>query len=121
MKRVLSFVVAAAIALAPLGAAAADDAKKTKTAAGTVTAVTADSMSVKSGANELKFSIDKETKVTGRGGSTKMAAAAKEGKTGVAVTDLIGVGDRVTVKYHEMAGGTNHAAQIRVNAKGGTD
>jgi Ni/Co efflux regulator RcnB len=120
MKRVLSFVVAAAFALVPLTAAAADS-KKTKTAAGTVTAVTDTSVSVKSGTNEMKFSVDKDTKLTARGGSTKMAAAKKEGKTGLMVTDIVGVGDKVTVKYHEMEGGMLHAASIRVNAKASTD
>jgi len=120
MKRVLSFVVAAAIALMPLTAAAAEG-KKTKTAAGTVTAVDATSVTVKATTGEMTFAVDKATKLTGRGGSTKMAAAKKEGKTGLVVTEMVGVGDRVTVKYHEMEGGTNHAASIRVNAKASTD
>lgn len=121
MKRVLTFLVAGALALVPLVAVAAPDAKSTKTASGSVTAVTADSVTIKSGANELKFAVDKETKLTGKGGSTKMAAAKKEGKEGIVVTDMVAVGDRITVKYHDMGGGMLHAAQIRVTAKGTTD
>ena len=42
------------------------------------------------------------------------AAAAKGGK--IAITDIVGKGDQVTVTYHKM-GASSHAAEVRVTRK----
>ncbi len=52
------------------------------------------------------------TKVVGQGAGTATAAAG--GK--VAFSDLVGVGDRVSVTYHQT-GASMHAAEVRVTAK----
>jgi hypothetical protein len=64
------------------------------------------------GSFKQSFTIDGDTKVVAIGAGT--AAAAKGGK--VAVTDIVGKGDQVTVTYHKM-GTTSHAAEIRVTRK----
>lgn len=56
------------------------------------------------------FTIDRETKVVGKGAGT----ASRAGK--VTAPDLIAAGDRVTVSYHR-SGESLHAAEIRVAQK----
>jgi hypothetical protein len=81
-------------------------------ASGTVKSVSATSLVVTGGGKDWTFTIDKDSKVVGPGAGT--AAAAAGGKA--AITDLVGVGDSVTVTYHEM-GAMMHAANVRVTAK----
>ncbi len=93
------------------------DATKTETANGTVETVTATSLAITGAGGggatfKQSFTIDSETKVVGRGVGT--AAEAKGGKA--SATDLIKVGDRVTVSYHKM-GTMLHAAEIRVTGR----
>lgn len=93
------------------------DAPKTEIANGTVETVTATSITITGSSGggatfKQTFTIDGETKVVGRGVGT--AARAKEGKVGA--TDLIAVGDRVSISYHKT-GTTLHAAEIRVTAR----
>jgi hypothetical protein len=88
-----------------------------QTANGTVKSIAVTSLSVagSSGGGATftqTFTIDNSTKVIGKGAGT--AAAAAGGKT--VVTDLVAVGDTVSVTYHTM-GNTLHAAEIRVTTK----
>jgi hypothetical protein len=85
-----------------------DPAEDTKHADGKVTAITGTSLSI----GAQTFVIDAKTDVIGRGAGT---AAAKAGGR-VPVTTLIGVGDTVTVSYHDV-GGKLQASRIRVTAK----
>jgi hypothetical protein len=84
-----------------------------KTASGTVKSVMASSLTV-SGADgkDMTFSIDTKTGVVGRGVGT--AASARGGKA--PITDLVNVGDKVSVTYHDMSG-TMLASSVRVTAK----
>jgi hypothetical protein len=59
------------------------------------------------------FAIDPETKVIGRGVGT--AVASKGGRA--AITDLVGVGDSVSVSFHK-GGDSLHASEVRVVSKG---
>jgi len=93
-------------------------AQDTKTARGSVTAVAADSVTVKAGAQEMKFTVDNSTTITGPGAGTKTRKAAAEGGK-PKVTDLLSAGNIVEVKYHDMGGGTLHAASIRTVASAG--
>jgi hypothetical protein len=68
--------------------------------------------SMSGGSFKQTFTIDGSTKVVAIGAGT--AAAAKGGK--VAVTDIVGKGDRVAVTYHKVGTGL-HAAEIRVTQK----
>ncbi len=58
------------------------------------------------------YTVDRTTKVVAVGAGT---AAAKEGGT-VAIADIVGVGDQVTVTYRKVGTGL-HAEQVRVTAK----
>jgi hypothetical protein len=85
-----------------------DPSEDTHHADGKVTAITASSLSI----GAQTFVIDSKTDVIGRGAGTATAKAG--GK--VAITTLIGVGDTVTVSYHDVAGKLQ-ASRIRVTAK----
>ncbi len=102
------FAVLSAIALLA-GQAFAQD---TKSARGTVTAMSADTITVKAGERDLKLSVDAKTEVIAEGGSTATRKAEAAGKSGPKLAELLKVGDAVEVNYHEM-GATLHAARIR--------
>jgi hypothetical protein len=116
MKKVLMLALTLAVAAAP---AFAQDKKATKapaakemSAAGTVSAVTADSLTVKGKDAEWTFAVDAKTNVQATGASHKAAAAKADAKP-TPITDFVKVGDSVAVKYHDM-GATKHAASVRV-------
>lgn len=120
MKKVLMLAVALMVAAAP---AFAQDAKKggdkaastkTMSATGSVTAVAADSLTVKSKEGEMTFAVDAKTNVQATGASHKTEAAKADNKP-TPITDFVKVGDEVAVKYHDM-GATKHAASVRVMA-----
>ncbi len=94
-------------------------AQETKSARGTVSAMTADMVTVKVGTQEMKFAIDAKTNVIASGGGTATRKAAAAGTPGPKLSDLVHVGDAVEVGYHEM-GGTLHAAEIRKVATAGS-
>ena len=114
MRRMLAIVVAGLFVLAPVHAAAqgASGSKKTLSASGTVSAVSNTSLTVKGKADEWTFVVDNDTKVTGKGASTKSSALKDEKKASV-ITEFVKVGDSVTVKYHDT-GTAKHAADVRV-------
>jgi hypothetical protein len=87
---------------------------KTIEVAGTVTAVTTDSLTVKGKTETWTFSIDKDTTVTVKGATHKTLELKAEGKASK-LTDFVKVADYVTVSYHDK-GATKHAARIRVTA-----
>jgi hypothetical protein len=118
MTRPISTLVAAAVAMAVvLPAMASAQASKTMSAKGTVSAVSAASLTVKGGATETwTFVIDKETSVTAKGATHKSLALSAESKTGT-LPDFVKVGDTVSVGYHDM-GTMKHAASITVTAPG---
>jgi len=105
--------VAAAPAFAQDKKAPAAPAAKTLSAAGAVTAVSADSLSVKGKTGDMTFAVDAKTKVTATGASHKTAAAKADNKP-TPITEFVKIGDEVSVKYH--AGATNHADSVRVVA-----
>lgn len=94
--------------------AAKPAADKTLSATGTVSAVTADSLTVKGKAGEWTFSIDKDTHVSATGASRKTAALKSDGKPPI-LTEYVKVGDGVTVKYSEK-GTAKLASDIRVQS-----
>ena len=114
MKGLTGFVAAAVLAAGvlavPQSGAAAD---KTMTANGTVKSVEADSVVVTDKAGkDWTFTIDKDTKVFAKGGSHMTAEKKAAGET-MTIADSVKVGEKVTVKYHEM-GDKLHAASVRV-------
>jgi hypothetical protein len=113
MKRLMMLFVAVLLVAAP-AFAQTKAAGKTMTATGKVTAVTADSISVKGKDADWTFGVDNGTTVVAKGGSHKMAAMKADKKPTV-VTEFVNVGDDVTVKYHDM-GATKHAATVTVRS-----
>ena len=119
MKRMLVLFVGLLLAASPAFAqakakekAAKAPAAKTMSASGEVTAVSADSLTVKGKTGEWTFNVDKDTKVTASGASHKTDAMKKENKP-TAITDFVKVGDQVNVKFHDM-GTSKHAASVSV-------
>src|SRR5258708_26411158 len=108
MKRVLPLFLGILLLAAPAFAA------KTMSAMGKVTAVSADSVTVKGKDAEWTFAVDKSTTVVAKGASHKMSALTADKKPTV-ITEFVKVGDDVSVKYHDM-GATKHAATVTVKS-----
>src|SRR6185295_17232278 len=87
-------------------------AQEGKTARGTVTALGADSLTLKVGDHEMKFGVDSKTTVEAVGAGTKSRAAQAAGASGPKLTDVVKVGQPVQVNYTE-AGGSMQATKIR--------
>jgi Domain of unknown function (DUF5666) len=84
-------------------------AAQTTNSRGTLTAMTTDSITVKVGTTDMKFTIDPKTTVEAPGGGTKERQAQAAGKPGAKLSDVLKVGDAVEVS-HTAA---NHATMIR--------
>jgi hypothetical protein len=109
MKRmVLAFAI-----LAVIGTLSPAQAQDTKMARGTVSAIAADVVTVKTSSAEMKFTVDTKTVVEARGAGTASRAAQAAGQAGPKLTDVVKVGEGVEVSYHDMGGGKLHAAHIR--------
>ena len=93
-------------------------AQAAKTARGSVTAMAADSISVKVQGVDMKFAVDAKTTVEARGAGTKSRAAQRAGMAGPKLSEVVKVGDAVEVSYHDV-GGTLHASKIRAVADPG--
>lgn len=111
MKRLLLLVVGVLLAAAP-AFAQAKASGKTMSATGKVSAVSADSVTVKGKDAEWTFAVDKSTVVIAKGGSHKMAAM-KADKKPTLITEFVNVDDDVSVKYHDL-GATKHAATVTI-------
>ena len=94
----------------PVPAALAQEAT---IARGRVTALDGTSMSVKVGDHEMKFSVDKNTIVQARGGSTKTRQAQALGHAGPHLKDVLSVGQGVEINYKNM-GDDKYASVVRV-------
>ena len=110
----VSFVTLAIVAASSL--AHAGQAAKTMSATGTVSAVSAASLTVRSKADAWTFTIDRETAGTAQGATHKTLALKTEGKASTLV-EFVKIGDTVFVEYHEK-GTAKHAAQINVTIAG---
>ena len=110
MRLLFGVLVAALLVVTVLPVAHAQG--KTMNASGTVSAVTAASLTVKVKTEEWVFTIDKDTEVHAKG-ATHKSLALKEGGKSAMLTEFVKSGDNVTVAYHDM-GGMKHAANINV-------
>ena len=111
MKRLIA-MLGCAVLLAAVPPAAM--AQATKTVKGSVTAVGADSITVKVGGKDMTFAVDAKTHVVAPGGSTKTREAKAEGKAGPMLTEVVKTGQAVEVSYHEKG---MHAATIKAIAE----
>src|SRR5437762_2151555 len=112
MRILFALIPVLALSVSTWSVALKAAADETKTARGTVTAMTKDSFTVKVGTKDMKFSVDDQTSAVAPGGSR--ASAAGGGRT--EITTVVGQGDTVTLDYHDM-NGSMHASEIRVTAK----
>jgi hypothetical protein len=96
-------------------------AQETKSARGTVTAVGADSITVKAGSGELKFVVDSKTVLTASGAGTASRQAEAAGKPGPRLSEFLKPGDAVEVSYQEAAGSmrASNIRQVRSAGPGG--
>jgi uncharacterized protein DUF5666 len=113
-----TFPVCVAVVLVVGVFASGTTAQETKSARGTVTAMTADSLTVKAGEREMTFSIDPKTVLTASGAGTAQRQATAAQKAGPTLADFVKPGDAVEVSYTE-AGGKMRASNVRrVNSAG---
>ena len=91
---------------------------QSKSARGTVTAMSGDTVTVKAGTQELKFTVDATTRVIGEGAGTASRAAEAKGATGPKLAEVLKVGDNVEVSYRE-ASGMLHATTVQRVASAG--
>jgi hypothetical protein len=94
------------------GEAASEDTGDS--ASGRVTALTASSLTIKSGSGETTFSVDPKTRVLARGAGAA-TQQARAGGGGPAITDLVKVGEEVVVNYR-ASGKTSVASEVRVRS-----
>jgi hypothetical protein len=106
-----------ALFIAGAGLTAQAAAQDTRSARGTVTAVGGDSITVKAGDRELKFTIDAKTVLTASGAGTAERRADAAGKPGLRVADFVKAGDAVEVTYQET--GMRATNIRRVSSPGG--
>jgi hypothetical protein len=108
MKRVV--LAAVAVMMAVQIGVQAQSKPKTMSTTGTVKTVSADSLSITSGAKDMTIALDSSTKFVGKGLTTKSGGAPMK------ATDAVAAGDRVRVDYHDQ-GGTMHASQVTITQK----
>jgi hypothetical protein len=117
MRRILLVLLVAALSVIAWPATLVM-AQAPMTARGTITAMADDSLTVKVGAQDMKFSVDTKTTVEAAGGATKTRAAAAAGKPGPKLSEVVKVGQAVIVSYADM-GGTLHASRVQAVASAG--
>lgn len=98
------------VALALVGWAPDAGAQEQKSR-GTIVSMAADSVTVKVGQTDLKFTVDEKTNVMAPGGSTASRQATAAGKSGPKLSEILKVGDAVEVNYTDAGG--RHATSIR--------
>lgn len=117
MKRLVALSLGVLLLTAPVFAQAkagekAAAAPKAASAAGKVSAVTTDAVTVKGKDASWTFTVDKDTTVVAKGASHKVASLNADKKP-TTITEFVSVGDEVTVSFHDM-GATKHAAKVTV-------
>jgi LysM repeat protein len=102
-------IVALCAAYAAAFQAQAPVKMKTVTASGAVKSVSNSSLVVTgTDGKDMTFTVDNTTTFVGKGLSTKSANGPLK------ATDAVKEKDKVSVTYHVMAGGTLHAANVRI-------
>jgi hypothetical protein len=104
------------VVLFAMTVATAATAEKSKIARGKVTTVSADSITISTGAESMTFAADAETTVSGKGLGTKANEKAAKGEK-MTLSDSLAVNDVVSITYTE-ADGKLHASMIKIVQKG---
>ncbi len=90
---------------------AVSTAQDTKTARGTLTAMDSRSLTVKVGANDMKFAVDAQTVVVASGAGTKARKAEAAGQAGPKLADVLKTGQALILNYREP-GGTMYPTRV---------
>jgi len=85
---------------------------ESKVARGTVAVIGGESLTVSVSGRDMKFAIDSKTSVQAKGGSTKAAKAAADGRPGIHLKEVLTMGQPVAITYNDEAG-VLHATAIR--------
>jgi hypothetical protein len=109
-RTALALSIAAGLVVVLLAVPAA--AQDTRTARGTVTALAANSLTIKAASQDLTFTVDAKTVVVVRGGSTATKKAEVAGEAGPRLGALVKVGDPVEVSF-SGTGGAMRASMVR--------
>ena len=110
LMRSAILLLAACVLALPINASAAGKTKLLSNA--TVKSITATMLTVTADGKDTALTVDAKTNVIGKGLGTK--TRAKGGKA--TITDLLSVGDRVSVTYQED-GTAMHASKVQLLAK----
>ena len=113
MKIRVAFVMTVVFCLATT--MVAQQSKKPMRAAGRVSTVTQDSITIEMAADKMTFAVDNATKVVGKGLGTKTQTMKTKGLT-TAITDLVKPSDSVVVTYVDSGEGKLRATEIHVRA-----
>jgi hypothetical protein len=111
MKRMIVWSLGVLLLAAPVFAGE-KGTSKSQSMTGKVTAVNAGSFTVKVKGGERTFATDRSTVIVLRGATRKMAALEAANKPAI-LTEFVGVGNDVRVKYRDM-GESRHAAKVTV-------
>jgi hypothetical protein len=109
-------LLATLVLVGPIGLRSAS--AQAKTARGTVVTATDASLTVKVGAREMTFGIDRNTSVLAVGAGTKTRRAREAGAPGIKLTDAVKTGGAVVVTYRE-ANGAMQATEVRAVSSAG--
>jgi hypothetical protein len=96
--------------------ATAAAAEKSKMTQGKITSVSADSITISTGAESMTFAVDAATTIRGKGLTTKANEKAAKGEK-MTVTDSLAVNDLVSITY-TVEGGKPYANTIKIVQKG---
>ena len=107
------FVGVVLLAMTIATAAAAEKSKMTQ---GKITSVSADSITISTGAESKTFVVDAGTTIRGKGLTTKANEKAAKGEK-MTVADSLAVNDLVSITYTEE-GGKPYANTIKIVQKG---
>jgi hypothetical protein len=119
MRRTLLALVAAAIGIVTWPTVPVFAQQNTNRTRGTVSALGADSITVKVRDQEMKFSVTPRTVVEAKGAGTKERQAQAAGKPGPKLSEVVKTGEPVEVSYVDAAGGALRATRIRAIASAG--
>ena len=87
-------------------------AQTAREARGTISAIGGRSLTVKVGAQDMKFTVDEHTTVIARGAGTKATRAVAAGKTGPHLGEVLSAGQSVVVTYKDVSGAL-YATEIK--------
>lgn len=113
MKIRVAFALAVVFCLATT--MVAQQSKKPMRAAGRVSAVTQDSITIEVAPDKMTLAVDSATKIVGKGLGTKTQTMKAKGLS-TAITDLVKSSDIVVVTYVDAGEGKLRATEIHVRA-----